>query len=194
MIIEISHELEGTIFDVSRFNESNRLSLKYGEDGTYIKITEALLNEALTNITVSALSLGTWWRMTPVSFIRYQNTYRFSNHLYLILPYGVSIGLAMVFTIVALWSCWRNDNAATDGGFIQIMLATRGATEMERLVLKEGCTSADNMPQELKQLKLRYGQLTVGQNIGVDEIRMGFGTVDETICLKKRHRFKPQPS
>jgi hypothetical protein len=92
----------------------------------------------------------------------------------------------MVFSVVALWSLWRNGSAVTDGGFVQVMLATRGDTEMERLAVQEGCTSADNMSQELKQIKLRYGQLTVGQQGEADDVRMGFGTVDETISVKKR--------
>lgn len=75
---------------------------------------------------------------------------------------------------------------ATDGGFLQIMMATRGNTEIERLVLQERLTAIDNISQELKNLKTRYGELVGEDVLGVAGRRLGFGTVEETVSLRKK--------
>jgi hypothetical protein len=72
-----------------------------------------------------------------------------------------------------------------DGGFLQIMVATRGNTEMERLVLHERLTTIENMSAELKSLKIRYGELVGEDVLGAEARRMGFGTVEETASLRK---------
>jgi hypothetical protein len=79
-----------------------------------------------------------------------------------------------------MWSLFQNGIPAADGGFLQVMMATRGDTQMERLVLKNGSMAADDMLKKLGSLKVRYGEL-VSQ-----EGTMGFGTVDETLALKRR--------
>jgi hypothetical protein len=60
------------------------------------------------------------------------------------------------------------------------MMATRGDTLMERLVLKGGNLTADEVLKDMGRLKIRYGELVM------QEGRMGFGTVDETLALKER--------
>jgi chemotaxis receptor (MCP) glutamine deamidase CheD len=66
------------------------------------------------------------------------------------------------------------------------MIATRGDTEMERLVLREKLTTVKNMSAELKALKVRYGELVGEDVLGVEGRTMGFGTVEETVSLRKR--------
>jgi hypothetical protein len=110
----------------------------------------------------------------------YRNTYQFSHKKNLVLPYSICLGVAIVFAIIALWSLHQNGIPVADGGFLQVMMATRGDTQMERLVLKDGITAVDDMSKELGSLKVRYGEL-VSQ-----EKRMGFGTTDETLALRKR--------
>jgi hypothetical protein len=75
---------------------------------------------------------------------------------------------------------------AADGGFMQIMMATRGNTEMERLVLKDSLAAIDNMSEELKSLKIRYGELVGEDVLGVNGWRLGFGTVEETVSLRRK--------
>jgi hypothetical protein len=151
-----------------------------------LNLTEALLNDVLTNITLSAISLGTWWDKVPVTTTCYRSTYSFANPLNLVLPYSICLAAANLFAAVAIWSLWRNGMPAADNGFLQIMMATRGNTEMERLVLRERLTAIENMSAELKSLKIRYGEL-VGEDVLVAEgSRLGFGTVEETVSLRKR--------
>jgi hypothetical protein len=142
--------------------------------------SEELINELLYNMTISALSLGGGRDKVPVTTTVYRNTYQFSHRRNLVLPYSICLGIAVMFALIAMWSLRQNGIPAADGGFLQIMMATRGDTEMERLVLKEGLMATDNVSKELEQLNVRYGRL-IGQ-----EERMGFGTVDETLGPRKR--------
>jgi hypothetical protein len=176
--------LKGSVFDIQRFNimgDGGGTDLRYDRN-----ITEDLLNSVLTNMTLSAISLGTWWDKVPVTFTRYQSTYSFANPLNLILPYSICLGAATLFAAIAIWSLWRNGIPAADGSFLQIMMATRGNTEMERLVLKDRLAAIDNMSKELKSLKIRYGELVGDDVLGVEGMRLGFGTVEETVSLRKK--------
>ncbi|KAI4676695.1 uncharacterized protein J4E84_009530 [Alternaria hordeiaustralica] len=92
---------------------------------------------------------------------------------------------AIIFAGIAIYSLSRNGTPAADGGFLQIMTATRGNTEMERLVLRQDLTNLDKLPLELRSLKVRYGEL-VGAEVPGYEGRFGFGTAEETIRLRKR--------
>jgi hypothetical protein len=176
--------LKGSVFDIQRFNiisDGGGTNLRYDRN-----ITEDLLNSVLTNTTLSAISLGTWWDMVPVTTTRYQSTYSLASPLNLILPYSICLAAAILFAAIAIWSLWRNGIPAADGGFLQIMMATRGNTEMERLVLKDRLAAIDNMSKELKSLKIRYGELVGDDVLGVEGMRLGFGTVEETVSLRKK--------
>jgi hypothetical protein len=159
---------------------------EFEDSRTTLNITEGMLNDVLTNIALSAISLGTWWDMVPVTTTRYRNTYSFANPLNLILPYSICLAAATLFAIIAIWSLWRNGMPAADSGFLQIMMATRGNTEMERLVLKDRPAAIDNISKELKNLKIRYGELVGEDVLGVEGRRLGFETMDETVSLRKR--------
>ncbi|KAH7402200.1 hypothetical protein DE146DRAFT_631451 [Phaeosphaeria sp. MPI-PUGE-AT-0046c] len=183
--------LQGTTLHTGRFD--NHISIDTsqpfrGESASAIQFhpvrdinpTEELLNELLYNITISSLALGTWKHKVPVTTTSYRNTYRFSHRKNLILPYSISLGVAILFGAIAVWSLHQNGVPAADGGFLQVMMATRGKTEMERLALREGVKAGNDISRELGSLKVRYGQL-------VDtEGREGFGAVDETLALRKR--------
>jgi hypothetical protein len=179
----IAAPLKGTVFDTTRFDpHSNR----YLDPKTAFNLSEARLNEVLANLTISAISLGTWWAKIPVTTTRYQSTYSFAHPRNLILPYSICLAAATLFAAIAIWSLWRNGVSAADGGFLQVMTATRGNTEMERLVLHERLVTIENMSAELKNLKIRYGELIGEDVLGAEGRRMGFGTVEETVSLRKR--------
>ena len=165
--------LRGSAFDTNRFNGTNPTD-KF-DPITEVDVTEDLLNILLVNITISALSLGTWQDIVPVTTTRYRNTYQFSHPINLVLPYSICLGIAIAFAMIAIWSLHQNGVPAADGGFLQVMMATRGDTDMERLVLKEGVVAIDKVSEDLKNLRIRYGEL------GIAEKRLGFGTVDETL-------------
>lgn len=176
--------LRGTVFEPARFTpDSPQVCYDPRKE---LNLTEAILNDVLTNITLSAISLGTWWDEIEVNYTRYQSTYSFANPINLILPYSVCLAVATAFAATAIWSLSRNGIPAADGGFLQIMTATRGNTEMERLVLRENLTTVENMSEELKALRVRYGELVGEDVVGANGRTVGFGTIEETISLRKR--------
>jgi hypothetical protein len=142
------------------------------------------LNALLFNITASALSLGIWKDTVPVTTTQYRSTYIFSHRRNLVLPHSICLGVALVFAAIAVLSLHRNGTSAADVGFLQVMLATRGDTELERPVLREGVVAVDDVSKDLGNLKVRYGELVGQRN------RMGFGTVDENVARRKRNRRK----
>jgi hypothetical protein len=182
-----NHLLQGTLLHTTRFdnyipytNLSKAASDPFMGTSLFntvrdINPTEELLNELLYNVTISSIVLGTWKDKVPVTTTTYHNTYHFSHRRNLIIPYSISLGLAIVFGMIAVWALHQNGVPAADGGFLQIMMATRGDTEMERLVLKEGLKAGGEVSKELGALKVRYGQLIEAGR------REGFGTVDETV-------------
>jgi hypothetical protein len=71
---------------------------------------------------------------------------------------------------------------------MQIMMATRGPTEMEGLVRQHALMDAKSASKELKSLRVRYGGLVLGS--GVEGKRMwGLGTAEETVSLRKRREW-----
>jgi hypothetical protein len=101
-----------------------------------LNITESSLNELLTNITISLLTLRMWTQPVTVNSTEYRNMYHFSRPLNLILPYSLCLGIGLVIVTLGLLSMWQNGVPATDGGFVQVMMATRRRTEMESFVLR----------------------------------------------------------
>jgi hypothetical protein len=176
--------LNNTVFSNTRFDPAEDGKIPNPREN--LNLTEGMLNDVLTNLTLSAISLGTWWDSVPVTTTRYQSTYSFASPLNLILPYSICLAAATLFAVIAIWSLWRNGMYAADGGFLQIMMATRGNTEMERLVVRERLMATDKISDELKSLKIRYGELVGGDILGVGGRGLGFGTVEETVSLRKR--------
>jgi hypothetical protein len=148
--------------------------------------TEARLNEYIQHVTTSALSLETFYERIPVKTTQYRSTYHFSAPLNLILPYALSLAFACVFVGIRTWSLLQNGDSAADGGFLQIMTATTGRTEMEELVIRHD-VEGKGASKELLDLKIRYGELVDGE--GVSTGRAGFGMVGETIPLRKGRKI-----
>jgi hypothetical protein len=68
------------------------------------------------------------------------------------------------------------------------MMATRGNTEMERLVLRERLLAIDSMSDELESLKIGYSDLVGEDVLRIEGRRLGFETVEETVSLRRRRR------
>ncbi|KAH7130187.1 hypothetical protein B0J11DRAFT_430405 [Dendryphion nanum] len=174
-----------SVFQQNRFNRMNSSVAYIIEDPRELHITEDMLNAVLTNITLSALKLRTWLDYVPVTTTTNLPTYRFSHRKNIIVPYTVCLSVAAIFAIVEVWSMWQNGAPVADGGFMQVMMATRGDTEMERLVFEHTSQGAESIPKELRELKVRYGEL-IGEGLGASTGVMGFGTVSETTVAERR--------
>jgi hypothetical protein len=72
---------------------------------------------------------------------------------------------------------------AADGGFLQVMITTRGDTEMERLVIEQGPESVEKIKGELSSLRVRLGEVKFGGNAEGRGIRrrLAFRTEEEYI-------------
>jgi hypothetical protein len=144
--------------------------------------TEAKLKEFLINVTISALSLNTSREKIPVNTTEYLGTYHFSQRINLVLPYALCLAFTLAFAGIGTWSLLQNGTSAVDGGFMEVMMATRGRTEMEELVLKHG-TRGKSGSRELLDLEIRYGELLDAE--GLSTGRAAFGMVVETRLLRK---------
>ncbi|KAF2745377.1 hypothetical protein M011DRAFT_479202 [Sporormia fimetaria CBS 119925] len=201
--------LDGSIFDSTRFqNERSEGLLQIlGDekmpifDPRNLAINTTSINALLTNITISSLRLGVQTAPIPVTISTLRNIYSFSDRITFFLPYGLCLGFAVIYVVIGIRALLLNGVPSTDGGFLQIMVSTRGRTVMEDLVLKHGVVGTRNLPKELLEMKVRFGELMEA----VEEIPMGagsagdglsprrlrptrtvtFGTVDETVPLRR---------
>jgi hypothetical protein len=182
--------LQDSAFDDQRFNNSQTTVATRTEnlalgwkffDPRDLNITERSLNALLSNVTISSLSLGIQKATFPINVTDYRNTYQFSDSLSFFLPYSLCIGIALLYVIIGVWALVSNGVPATDGGFLQIMMATRGRTEMERLVLKEGIVGTGDLSKELLNMKVRFGELVHDEGTSAGFRRaVTFGTITET--------------
>jgi hypothetical protein len=97
------------------------------------------------------------------------------------LPCSVCLAVAFLFTVVAIGSLWQNSASATDDGFLQVMMATRGGAEPQILLLKESVVATDDVRRP-EQVKGQVWELAAGERAR----RPGFATVEETISVRKR--------
>jgi hypothetical protein len=149
-------------------------------------VTEASLNELLANITISSMSLGAWYRPVSVNVSEFRNVFHFSRPINLILPYTLCLVFGLVILALGLLSLNQNGVPVADGGFVQVMMATKGNTRMEEIVVDQGLTGPEAISGELKALKVRYGELIdADTGTGNSRKRYGFGTAEETMPLRK---------
>jgi hypothetical protein len=131
------------------------------------------------------MSLGIWKKPTLVTSTEYRNTYHFSHPMNLILPYNLCLVTGLIIIMLGLWSLYQNEIPAADGSFLQIVMAIKGGTKLEERVIKQGLVASTEVSKELKELKVRFGELVTPGYEGVGK-RYGFGTVEETVPLRKR--------
>lgn len=142
-----------------------------------LNITSASLNELLANFSISALTQNTFFDNVPVDIEEYRNVYHFADKVGFCVPYALCLAIALVYALIALRALRKNGMPAADGGFLQVMMTTRGDTEMERLVVERGPKSVEDIEGELAGLRVRLEEVTferemqVGDEEGPMEIR-----------------------
>ncbi|CAM1501657.1 Fc.00g036410.m01.CDS01 [Cosmosporella sp. VM-42] len=188
--------INGTIVATSYLNK-NRDSLD-PTAAIELDISADLLNEALANVTFSALfSLPYWSTDVQVTKWGIRNYYSFSNPINLFIPYGASLFVALPFLILGMVALRRNGVTAMDGSFLQILMTT---TASKRLNMRAagGCLGGEvNIPIDLKEERILFGELvkedvdslTQGSEEETVLQRAGFGLEDEVVPLRKRGRY-----
>ncbi|PLN78677.1 hypothetical protein BDW42DRAFT_187225 [Aspergillus taichungensis] len=136
--------------------------------GTYkasslFNLTEGILNEMLLNITLSAIvKYNRWTTRANVTLHDPRQQYHFSRIQRLVVPYFGTLAVVLPFLAAGLWALWTNGVPATDHGFLQILMTTRGSPTVDRLAAG-GCLGGEaNIPARLKELPVRFGEVVSG--------------------------------
>ena len=87
-----------------------------------------LVNEALANVTFAVMYSMPFWRVdAEATTSKFRNIYSFSRPINLIIPYSVSLFLAVPLLAIGVLALWRNGVPAADGGFVQLLMTTTGS-------------------------------------------------------------------
>ncbi|KAF2652967.1 hypothetical protein K491DRAFT_780657 [Lophiostoma macrostomum CBS 122681] len=218
--------LQDSIFNTLRFNTTSTTpSSLAGQDTstiphngdstsfdprTQLAITTPALNALLSNLSISMLSLDLWHEELSVTSTQARATYVFGNQVAFWLPYGLSLGIAVAYVALGMRALMGNGGPVVDGGFLQVMVSTRGRTGLEGAVRADmDCadrggmgmgTGSCGLSEETLKMRVRYGEVVGVRDVDmymgmdVDGKRMGkdsgrlvaFGTVDETESLTVR--------
>lgn len=160
-----------------------------------IEASADLLNDALANVTGSILfTLPLWNTTVEATRTTSRNFYSFSKPIYLFIPYGTSLAIALPFLVLGIVALHQNGVPAIDGGWLQILM-TRTTSQQLHKTASGGCLGGeDNIPKDLGNTRVLFGELvkadedTSEQESGgqVQIRRAGFGLADEIIPLKRR--------
>ena len=73
--------------------------------------------------------------------------------------------MTLPFIVLGVWALRANGVPATDSGFLQILMTTRGSPIVDHLAAG-GCLGGDhNVPGDLRELPVQFGEL-VGGDVG----------------------------
>jgi hypothetical protein len=143
------------------------------------------LNEGLQNVTLSLLnSLKLYNTTTNATVSQSVNVYSFSRPCNILFTYIFLLIIAIPFLILGGVSLYSNGISAIDGGFIQLVATTRGSKTLDNAAGAYIGGDVD-IPAEMLNLKLRFGQLADGGSAIFGTRRSGFGTEHEIIRLSR---------
>ena len=127
---------------------------------TLFTVSEEILNSMLANVTLSAINhFQLWPTLVNVTQQDVRTQYVWSRPLNLLLPYFLSLGVALPLAILGYWSLRQNGVPATDNGFLQVAMTTRGNYKLDQLAMG-GCLGGNhNESAELKNLEVQFGEL-----------------------------------
>ncbi|OGM49451.1 hypothetical protein ABOM_001699 [Aspergillus bombycis] len=165
-------------------------------------VNEEILNSMLANITLSAINhFQLWPTLTNVTRQDLRTQYVWSRPLNLLLPYFLSLGVALPLAALGYWSLRKNGVPATDNGFLQVVMSTRGNHKLDQLAMG-GCLGGNhNESAELKNLEVQFGELVQPDRSRLDmepnhpgyhttDVRLaGFAPKDEVAPLVVGKRY-----
>jgi hypothetical protein len=130
------------------------------------------------------IAFGNWNMTTNATISDTINVYSFSRPLNLILPYFVTLLLAIPFILVGGAALHQNGVSAIDGGFMQILTTTTGSAVIDKAAAGGCLGGEESLPRELKDLRIRFGEIIDRDEPGRIK-RAGFGVESEVTLLKK---------
>jgi len=177
--------LYGVIIERTRFNKvfDNLQPVPDSGKPQFI-VNQETLNNQLVNITMSVMmAYNMWSTQVNATVVNSVNVYSFSHPLSLILPYFITLAVALPFIVMGYIALLRNGVSATDGGFMQIIATSTGSAVLDRAAAG-GCLGGnESTPQELRSLKIQFGEFIGRGDAGVR--RAGFGVDGEVKPLRK---------
>jgi hypothetical protein len=158
-----------------------------------LNFTESILNDLLKNITMSTFNTFNIWNTTAnTTTSTYHIIYIFSRPLNLILPYSLTLLLALLFLVLGTVSLFQNGVPAETNSFIQLLVSLTGSGTLKDHAAS-GCLGGwDNIPRELRDLQIQLGDLTVmgGDVSGEGAVhRAGFGVSHEVGPLMRTAKY-----
>ncbi|KAF9895119.1 hypothetical protein FE257_000021 [Aspergillus nanangensis] len=174
MFIMHSQETANTIINLSNLYSGPVTKPKFD-------ISTDSLQSLLQNITISMLTVKQTTVRTVVTKTINVNVYAFQHPVRLIVPYFLSLLLAAVFALAGGFALMRNGISANTGGVFQTLCTTAGSTRLRELAAKGSLGGRENIPEELKDLKVMFGVLKQSEHGRM----AGLGTVDEVTPLLK---------
>ncbi|KAF8541197.1 hypothetical protein BDD12DRAFT_949477, partial [Trichophaea hybrida] len=121
------------------------------EDGKQIEVTDlpmdlnvTILEDMIINATLSLLTLGNWTTVVSANVITYDTVYNFDRKAFLILPYGIALGLSLIFIYIGAAALVSNGVPADNGGFLQVACTTTGNETFEQAAAG-GCLGGDKI-------------------------------------------------
>jgi hypothetical protein len=127
---------------------------------------QEILNEALANVTISALALNDRHDLVPGTETRMFNVYHFQHKLVFFLPYTLLLVLTIPILILGLVALQQNGVSAISGGFLQILMTTTGRTTLEAVAAKSSLGGQENVSKELRDMEVRFGELVDVEEAG----------------------------
>ncbi|KAI8649756.1 hypothetical protein NCS55_01438400 [Fusarium keratoplasticum] len=181
-------EPNGTIVANTLFNK-NRDKFDVLSAEPDFEISAKILNDALANVTISALHAFQWWNTTAnVTISTSRNFYSFSNPLNFYVPYGVALLVVLPFLVWGIVALKRNGVSAMEGSFLQAVMTTTASQRLNEAAAA-GCLGGEgNIPGHLKERRILFGEL-VGYSQDEPVRRAGFGFEDEVAPLRKGARY-----
>ncbi|KAH3993680.1 hypothetical protein HBI13_190520 [Parastagonospora nodorum] len=174
-----------TIIADSVFNLA-RFALKPTDPGFHptasdliLDLTEARLNAALQNITLSVMyAFDRWHTTTNMTQSSEYNMFSFSSRRRLIIPYVASLVLSLPFLCMGLMAMRANGEPGTDtASFMQALVATAGSERL-RCVLAGCREGAWDVPKSVREMRIGYGEVSTRVD-GEVRMRRTFGIEDE---------------
>lgn len=138
----------GTIIASTALNHRARQYNISDSKGPDLVIDQDVLNKILQNITLTLMnSFNSWKTEVNTTTSTFRNVYSFSNRLNLLLPYYLSLIVALPLLVIGGVCLHHNGVSATDGGFLQILTTTSNSRALHDAASIGALGGEENVPE-----------------------------------------------
>lgn len=154
-------------------------------------ITAETIEQYLQDLVISTIALNfadrpIWVNNEDITAMTGAEVYIFESKLQFYVPYAACLAITAALYIIGLWSL-RKNGVSAESGFLQFATTTSSGGALNHAAYGCSAGGGENMTDELKNLKLRFGVLNESPHDGPYEVggrgqclvRAGFGTESE---------------